>query len=660
MHQNILVVSTNPIKIKIADFGQAKKMEGSYHSMTGTTGWAAPEIETQYYDKPGDMWSVGCVVYFLLTSLKPFDAGGTPELIEKFTFHFWPRLQQRKFQAYIDDLIPGGKPKRGDQILAKGISNTANDFLKCLILRDPPARMSAYTALEHAWICPKPPPQRCQTTPLQASLENGDFRLACRLAPLDKHNTVNWEDQMLPEVAQVVLRAAAAGGHLQDVERALTYLPSTYDFQYNTPKRPLKPALLGAATNGSLPIVRLLFNRLGGVEKTQNILLQSCYAALEGRHYPVVDFIWQFLSQRDRAWDRQLSRHVARYGNSAILEVAYANWKSYNPPTTPVLQEVGLGDTSTAYAYHFPTMLAYAAEHGNIESVRWLLKMRPSPESVIPETVLPEAIKGGHCGIVILLLKAFPMEIRARTAPNPLLATALIDASFNGHMDIVKCLVERGVAPGADAINAAVKQNNDSIFRYLIDALIHTFKVDRRQVAQYITEAAVPHCDLPLLKWLCKNRADGTFPGNAVQHAYHAARLGGIEIVKWLIVNPRNAMDRIDMMKKAVVGASALGHADIVERLCTMKTNAKIVESWEAAAKGGHTAVLDQLLLGNPKPNKLTLSRALSAAVRANRLGTVLWLLCAGASPTDGDGKVITFQCQPFIQNLLNDFGSGL
>lgn len=670
LNQNILVVSTNPIKIKIADFGGAKRIAGSYNTRIGTDGWAAPEIERQNYGELVDMWSVGCVVYYLLTSFLPFDDGfgrENKERIEQFTFHFWPRLPLFKFQE-------GDVLKRGDQILVKGMSNLVNDFLKRLIVRNTSRRMPASAALNHRWIC--------QTSPLQAALVQDNFPLAALLAKHDPRYNSQWAAEPTPSLAPILLRIAAATGHIDNVKRALQDMPSQYDFKYIIPTWPIKPALVGAATVGSLPIVQLLIGKLQKAERSYPIVLEACKAALEGGHHQVAGVLWGRVSIRDSAWDHQLSQLIARYANSTLLDRAYTHWMTYRSDIHGAeIVEVKFGHPSSAYSHHFPAMLGYAARHGNTERVKWFLKMRPRDQTVCTD-VVRQAIRGGHFDTVVLLLEDHPLPSRARDAPNPLLATALVDAASYGHFKIVECLIERGVVPGIEAVREAVRKNNDQIFLYLIETLINRCKVDGRRVANYITPAAVPHCDIAVLEWLCRIRADLTFPGNLVEHVLQAARLGGIERLIWLMRKRGKDVDEPEIMKQALIGASERGHIDIVMLLCERRANAKIPEPWAEAARGGHIAILDHLKATHPTPGKSILRPALAAAVTANCLGTVLWLLCAGASlgvshrrvrgrtpggslrgiaeASHGGSHWVDAQlkCHSAIQGLLDDFSS--
>lgn len=637
--------------IKVADLGQGKILKHSYNSGVGTEGWAAPEIRTGYYDNSADMWSVGCVVYFILTALNPFIGGPVdeaPENICEFTFPFWPRLQLDRFQDSKAHPSPGGKLTRGDRILVKGISNSGNAFLTGLIDRDVASRMSAHKALNHPWIC--------RTTALQVALENDDHQLAQLLARAPRRPDDILQGRSLEDAALVVLRVVAATGKFDFTCWALERLPPTYTFEYWIPKCTAKPALVGAATVGSLSIVKKLITDLGTDETSPTLLQHACMAAIAGRHDNVVEFLWPRLSERDRTWHRGLSEKIARFGSPRMRNDAHGLWTTRSRPgrTNEPPQVVARNDPRSAYAYHFPALVECTARHGLTDRVRWLLGKKPSPDTPIPDGALQSAAAGGHRDTVVLLMGSYPTEPAVPNPRNALFITALVDATIHGHMSIVKYLVEQGVIPSVEAINQAVQKNHTAIFRYLIHTLLHQAKFDARVVAQFIKAAAVPHCGGGLLHWLKTNRVDGSVPGNATDHVRQAARLGELETVKWLLVYVDESL-----IPEAIIGASEQGHVDIVTRLCRSLDDAAIAESWEGAAKGGHTAVLAHLLSRNPTPDSVVLTSALAAAVQYNRLETVLWLLCAGASVT-GRGRIGSFVCEPIIQKLLSEFGHGV
>lgn len=637
--------------IKLADFGLVKQYNGSCHSTPGgTVDWAAPEQRSGIYDKIVDMWSVGCVVYYLLTSLKPFGSLGEADIIQKYSFPFWPRLNLDKFQENGDNPMASDKPIPGDQILIRGVSIAANDFLKHLVVRNRSLRMSAHDALLHHWICP--------TSPLNSALQHGDLPLSRLLWKHDSRYENDWGEPLSPARSQVVLRVGAANGHLDLVDEAIKTLPVRYNFTYLLPKWSTKPALVGAATNGNRQIVQLIFNELQQTERSDKVVLEACKAALQGGHSWVVDFLWPHVSQRDCAWDRQFAVDIARYGTPAFLRKVIQHLKRRSEPNEEgVLYSIDPGSYGSAYWYHFQSMVECAAQHGNINNLRMLLAAPPSRTLEIPEVVLQRAIKSGHCDVVTLLLECHHSEIR--DCP-PLRNNALVTASFFGHRNIVEYLLERGVIPDHQAIEAAIQSKNNHIFQRLVNFLIQKFKHDKLRATLYITPRMIPHCNVALLQWISSTQTDNSIPGNFLSHVTTASHFGDLEVVKWFLNKAKRTSNETSSMEAALDGASRGGHVEIVAFLCANGADVENVNVWVGAVKGGHIGVLEILLSKCPNPPKRILRPALSAAVHFHSPGIVLQLLCAGARADDGHGRILHSRCPRLIRDMLRDFGFGM
>ena len=61
------------------------------HTIAGTPYFIAPEVLNSRYGKECDVWSVGVVLYMLLSGRYPFEAAGRAELFSKIQegkFHF--------------------------------------------------------------------------------------------------------------------------------------------------------------------------------------------------------------------------------------------------------------------------------------------------------------------------------------------------------------------------------------------------------------------------------------------------------------------------------------------------------------------------------------------------------------------------------------------
>ncbi|KAH0481796.1 MAG: uncharacterized protein KVP18_003160 [Porospora cf. gigantea A] len=129
--QNILFIDESPgSEIKIIDFGLAEHFASSDDVLTrvaGSTPYMAPEVFTGEYDKRCDLWSVGCIMYYISTWRQPFMGPTREDIVKK---------------------VCKAKP---DYSLVEHLSPVAQDFLRRLLVKNPRKRMDAPTALAHEW-----------------------------------------------------------------------------------------------------------------------------------------------------------------------------------------------------------------------------------------------------------------------------------------------------------------------------------------------------------------------------------------------------------------------------------------------------------------------------------------------------------------------------
>lgn len=100
--ENIMMSSTLDSAIpKIVDFGLSKII-GPKQTATepfGTLGYVAPEVlKKQPYTFSCDVWSIGCIIYALISGALPFDHSDQKELMKmtleesvKFEMPVWER-----------------------------------------------------------------------------------------------------------------------------------------------------------------------------------------------------------------------------------------------------------------------------------------------------------------------------------------------------------------------------------------------------------------------------------------------------------------------------------------------------------------------------------------------------------------------------------------
>ncbi|XP_026532003.1 calcium/calmodulin-dependent protein kinase type 1B isoform X2 [Pseudonaja textilis] len=119
-------------KIMITDFGLSKiEADGIMSTACGTPGYVAPEIlEQKAYGKAVDSWALGVISYILLCGYPPFYDENDSELFNQIL-----KAEYEFDSPYWDD-----------------ISESAKDFIRHLLERDPEKRFTCEQALQHPWI----------------------------------------------------------------------------------------------------------------------------------------------------------------------------------------------------------------------------------------------------------------------------------------------------------------------------------------------------------------------------------------------------------------------------------------------------------------------------------------------------------------------------
>uniref|UniRef100_A0A3Q1H2F2 Protein kinase domain-containing protein n=1 Tax=Anabas testudineus TaxID=64144 RepID=A0A3Q1H2F2_ANATE len=131
--ENILCVSRATNKIKIIDFGLARryKPREKLRVNFGTPEFLAPEvINYEFVSFPTDMWSLGVITYMLLSGLSPFLGDDDNETLNNILACQW-NFEEEEF---------------GD------ISDEAKDFISRLLVKSKSWRMSAAESLRHPWL----------------------------------------------------------------------------------------------------------------------------------------------------------------------------------------------------------------------------------------------------------------------------------------------------------------------------------------------------------------------------------------------------------------------------------------------------------------------------------------------------------------------------
>lgn len=136
--ENLLFRDASPDSdILITDFGLAR-LTNSNHLLTtcaGTPYYVSPEVlEQTGHSTPCDMWSLGVIVYTLLSGCMPF---------------FSSEDDTSNFILYQN--IMKGKYEYPEEYWGE-ISHQAKDFISRLLVVNPNKRMTAHEALSHPWL----------------------------------------------------------------------------------------------------------------------------------------------------------------------------------------------------------------------------------------------------------------------------------------------------------------------------------------------------------------------------------------------------------------------------------------------------------------------------------------------------------------------------
>lgn len=131
--ENFLFKSTKEDSpLKATDFGLSDfiKPGKKFQDIVGSAYYVAPEVLKRKSGPESDVWSIGVITYILLCGRRPF----------------WDKTEDGIFKEVLRK-----KPEFREKPWEK-ISNSAKDFVKKLLVKDPRTRLTAAQALSHPWV----------------------------------------------------------------------------------------------------------------------------------------------------------------------------------------------------------------------------------------------------------------------------------------------------------------------------------------------------------------------------------------------------------------------------------------------------------------------------------------------------------------------------
>ncbi|KAH9611582.1 hypothetical protein KSS87_004439 [Heliosperma pusillum] len=131
--ENFLFKSTKEDSpLKATDFGLSDFIHPGkkFNDIVGSAYYVAPEVLKRKSGPESDVWSIGVITYILLCGRRPF----------------WDKTEDGIFKEVLRNK-PDFRRKPWPTI-----SNSAKDFVKKLLVKDPRARLTAAQALSHQWV----------------------------------------------------------------------------------------------------------------------------------------------------------------------------------------------------------------------------------------------------------------------------------------------------------------------------------------------------------------------------------------------------------------------------------------------------------------------------------------------------------------------------
>jgi len=118
-------------ELKIIDFGLARHFtkHSKFTDVIGTPYYVAPEVLNANHGKECDMWSLGVLMYIMLSGSLPFTGGNPNEVFSKILEGKYS-IDQREWDNHSED---------------------AKDLLKKLLVVNPLKRLKPEEALLHPW-----------------------------------------------------------------------------------------------------------------------------------------------------------------------------------------------------------------------------------------------------------------------------------------------------------------------------------------------------------------------------------------------------------------------------------------------------------------------------------------------------------------------------
>ncbi|XP_022935209.1 serine/threonine-protein kinase ATG1c-like [Cucurbita moschata] len=174
--QNLLLSASDDNSVlKIADFGFARSLQprGLAETLCGSPLYMAPEImQLQKYDAKADLWSVGAILFQLVTGRTPFTGNNQIQLLQNIV-----KSTELHFPSDINDL-----------------SFECKDLCRKLLRRNPVERLTFEEFFKHPFVCANQPDESLRSKRSSRLLDEFPFSESDPASNMEE----NSQDDYLP------------------------------------------------------------------------------------------------------------------------------------------------------------------------------------------------------------------------------------------------------------------------------------------------------------------------------------------------------------------------------------------------------------------------------------------------------------------------------
>ncbi|KAI5843102.1 kinase-like domain-containing protein [Morchella snyderi] len=609
---NILISRWMPLTVKIADFGVSKHFDGftEGRTFTGSRKYMAPEIwgilqsDTNTYTTAVDVWSLGCMVYAMLTKEPPF-----PE--------------PRGLIDYVQGRVRF-PPKE-----LENVSTLAVEFMASLLMPLPADRATAEQARQHSWVLVEPGDDTVWTMlPSRRSSRVGSFTAETSpRIPVMQEEEEGEKRAAFPSSASIfnVHKSRLPSSFEPTRVGVLPKQPQTMTIPTPTRKGPKEDAMIAAAGNGHIALVRDILDRGADLNSSDHQGRTALFRAAYGNHHALIQYLLERGAPSSQGNGEGITAiHIAaQWGNLATMEFLLAHGAGVNERSLdgrdPLYFAVISGDLECVKFIvrsgadikhrdrHGYSPLHIAVERAHIVMIDYLISLGfdVMEELVDGRAALDLAAESCNYDIIKFLVKK-GADVSHRD--HSMGMTALQRVAQEGSLPSAVYLLKHGAkanemtSNGRTPLFFACVSNNVDLVQYLM--LNGGGKISDRTDEGYTSlHSAAQSGHVPMIEFVLAQGVSVTEPTNDNRTPlYFATMSGSLDAVLFLLKNGAEIRCVADSGMTLLMMAAVVGHIPLIDFFISRglgieETDRVGFNALHIAAKNGHLKAFQHFLM---------------------------------------------------------------